>query len=154
MGTEINQTSQHQPAVVFDGSNYHMVFISKDSSNSVLYVSSPDGLNWTLGPATGQTSSTAPALALFQRKSLTDGPPDPNLLVAVFVANDPSDRILYSILNLNDDSTTRGWRFVGQVGGESAHGVFALGSISPLAVTVYFLANDNTGRLLENRFTP
>src|ERR1700693_5444162 len=98
MGQEIGQTSQHQPAAVFDGSTYHMVFSSNDNTNRVLYVTSSDGLNdWTGGPDPGQTTGAAPALALFQPPSF-QGPPNPNLLVLVFVSNDPTDRILYSVL--------------------------------------------------------
>lgn len=157
MGQEIGQTSRHQPAVVFDGSGYHMVFSSNDNTNRILYVISSDGENnWTLGPDTGQTSGAAPALALCQVPSLTGGPPSRNLLVLVFVSNDPTDRVLYSILDLNEDPSTRGWRFQGQVGGESAHGVFALATpqTSEGSVTVYFTSNDSTNRLLEHLLIP
>ena len=158
MGQEIGQTSRNQPAVVFDGSGYHMVFSSNDDTNSILYVTSPDGENnWTLGPGTGQTSGAAPALALYQVPSLTGGPPIKNLLVLVFIANDPSNRVLFSILDLNENANTRGWRFEGQVGGESAHGVFALATQSETStpsVTVYFTSNNSTNRLLEHQLQP
>jgi hypothetical protein len=151
MGQEIGQTSRRQPAVVFDGSIYHMVFSANDDSNRILYVTSSDGLNnWTLGPGTGQTSGAAPALALYQQPQLIGG--NVNFLVLVFVANDSSRRVLYSKLNLTENPRT--WSFGGQVGGESAQGVFALGVTSPFAVNVYFTANDSSNRLLEHQFTP
>jgi hypothetical protein len=157
MGQEIGQTSQHQPAVVFDGSGYHMVFLSNDDTNRIIYVTSPDGENnWTLGPDTGQTSGAAPAVAVYQLPSLTGGPLNKNLLVLVFIANDPSNRVLFSILDLSENPNNRGWRFEGQVGGESAHGVFALatqsGTSNP-SVTVYFTSNDSTNRLLEHQLS-
>lgn len=154
MAVEIGQTSQFQPAVIFDGlGTFHMLFVSQDSSNRLLYVTSGDGENWTEGPPTGQTTHSAPAIALYQGET-SSGPPNPNLLVAVFIANDPSNRILFSALNLNDIGGTASWNFVGQVPGESAHGVYAWGTKGELPqVTVYFLANDDTGRLLERSFT-
>jgi hypothetical protein len=63
MGQEIGQESRHQPAVFWDGSLLHMVFSSNGGDNRILYATSPDGLKWTPGPDTGQTSGAAPALA-------------------------------------------------------------------------------------------
>jgi hypothetical protein len=158
MGNFFGQTSQFQPAVIFDGSatsfSYHMLFVSQDSSNRLLYAFSPNGQDWTGGPGVDQTTHSAPAIALYQVPALTGGF-NPNLLVAIFTADDPSNRILYSTLDLNEAPGQVGWRFVGQVGGESAHGVYAWSTSgeSP-QITVYFLANDDTGRLLEHPFTP
>jgi hypothetical protein len=112
----------------------------------------PNGQNWTLVGDTGQTSGAAPALALSLHGS--DVPRlNWNLLVLVFVANDPSNRILYSILDLNDDPNTRGWRYVGQVGGESAQAVSTLVGPAP-EVVVYFTANDPSNRILVHSFVP
>jgi hypothetical protein len=73
--TAIGQNSPHQPPVVCDRAGpgippfaplYHMVFTSNDGTNSILYATSPDGYtNWTLGPAPGQISGAAPALAQY-----------------------------------------------------------------------------------------
>jgi hypothetical protein len=155
MAQEIGQTSQYFPTVVFDGlTDYHMVFTSRDSTDRVLYATSGDGQNWNfVGDVDGQTTGSAPALALYVQDVLAGTPT--RLLVAVFVSNDSSKRILYAILDLNSDPNTRGWKFVGQVAKESAHWVFALGTQSASSVvTVYFLSNDNTNRLLEVQFTP
>jgi hypothetical protein len=121
MAVEIGQTSQFQPAVIFDGlGTFHMLFVSQDSSNRLLYVTSGDGENWTEGPPTGQTTHSAPAIALCQGET-SSGPPNPNLLVAVFIANDPSNRILYSALNLTDIGGTARCIFAGKVTVESSH---------------------------------
>jgi hypothetical protein len=155
MGAEIGQTSQYEPAVIYDGvSLYHMLFCSEDSSNRLLYAASPDGQNWNyIGQVGGETTGSSPAITLSQEPSF-EGPPNPNLLVAVYVANDPSKRILYAILDLNDDPNTRGWRYGGQVDGESAHWVFALAQQGSTTVNLYFLSNDNTNRILEVQFKP
>jgi hypothetical protein len=156
MGAEIGQTSQYQPAVIYDGVTeypYHMLFCSQDSSNRLLYCDSEDGQNWNyMGQVAGDTTGSSPAIALAQGGSF-EGPPNPNLLVAVYVANDPSKRILYSILDLNEDRNTRGWKDMGQVGGESAHWVFALARQGSTTVNLYYLSNDNTNRILETQFT-
>jgi len=152
MATEIGQTGQTQPAAIFDGAVWHLLFLSQDSSNRLLYVTSSDGgVSWAMGPGTSQFTDSAPAIALVQRPQPA-GPPNPNLLVAVFIANDPSNRILYSVLDLNESPDLRAWRFGGQVGGESALSVYAVGSSE--AVTVFFLANDDSRRLLRAQFTP
>jgi hypothetical protein len=156
MGAEIDgQTSSHQPAIVYDGFGmYHMLFVANDPSNRLLYATSSDGQNWSfVGQVGGESTGSAPAIALSQIPSF-EGPWDQNYLVAIYVANDPSNRILYAILNLNDNPTSRGWRPEGQVGGESAHGVFALVQERSATVNVYFTANDDTNRLLEAQFTP
>jgi len=152
MAQEIHQRSRHHPTVVFDGSLYHMVFSVNDDSNRILYVTSLDGENaWTLGPDPEQTTFAAPALVLSRAPSR-----QPNLLVLVFVANDDSGRILYATLDLNENPDNRGWRFRGQVGGESAQDVFALatGHISDRSITVYFQEKNRNNRLLELEFTP
>jgi hypothetical protein len=154
MATEIGETSKAQPAAVFDllGQEEHLLFVSKDTSNRLLYATSTDGgLSWALGPNTGQKTPAAPAIALVQQP-LPEVGAVPNLLVAVFRANDPSNRILYSVLDLNVSPALRTWRFRGQVGGESARSVYAVGGTTE--VSVFFLANDTTGRLLSVRFTP
>ena len=66
MGQEIGQSSRHQPAVVRDGSLFHMAFSANDNTNRNLYAISPDGLSWTLGADTGQTSGAAPVLTVSQ----------------------------------------------------------------------------------------
>ncbi len=160
MGAFIGQTSQFQPAVVYDGlGTFHMLFVSQDPSNRLLYATSPDGENWTGGPDTGQTTHSAPAIALYQVPSLTEpGQFTANLLVAVLIANDPSNRILYSILELDEfykNPKDVGWRSKPQVGTESAHGVYAWSIPGPSPrVNLYFLANDDTGRLLQQSFNP
>jgi hypothetical protein len=163
MGQPTGQTSKHQPAVVYDGQfqTYHMVFSADDSSNRIIYATSSDGLNnWTLGQQQpGQSTGSAPALALHQFPAFGGGF-STNLLVLVFVANDSSNRVLYSTLNLQDqhnDPNNTGWSFQGQLGDESAHGVFALGftqqPTNP-SVTVYFTSNDPSNSLLEHNFIP
>src|SRR5438132_1002459 len=130
MALEIDQSSKHHPTVIFDDDpqltagwpRYHMVFAANDDSNKIYYVTSLDGETaWTLGPDPGQTTGAGPALAVSRARSR-----QPNLLVLVFVSNDDSHRILFSILDLNEGPSTRGWRFRGQVDGESAQEVFAL----------------------------
>ena len=150
MAREIGQFSWHQPAVVFDGTLFHMVFTANDDSNRILYATSLDGnreFNFVLGPDTNQTSSAAPALSIFQDQRF-------KLLVLVFVANDPSNRILYSILDLNEDPITRGWRYGGQVGNESAQAVFTPNLPPNFITVVYFTANDSSDRLLNTGFIP
>jgi hypothetical protein len=133
-----------------------MVFAANDSSNLIHYATSPDGQKWTdRGWIGGQSTSQAPALALYQVPSLTGGKPT-NVLVCVFVSNDSSNRVLYVILNLPSDQVP-GWEFQGQVGGESANEVFALATGTPgpgRQVTVYFTANDASNRILEHQFAP
>jgi hypothetical protein len=154
MGAEIGQTSQYEPAVIYDGSSYHMVFCSQDASNRLLYCDSQDGQKWNfIGQVVGDSTGSSPAIALSQAPSF-EGPPNPNLLVAVYVANDPSKRILYATLDLNEDRNSRGWREGGQVDGESAHWVFALARQGSRTVSLYYLSNDNTNRILETQFTP
>jgi hypothetical protein len=152
MSTEIGQTSKAGPAAAYDPFGmWHLLFVSKDASNRLLYVTSTDGgLTWAIGPSTGQKTPTAPAIAVVTQP-LPAGNPS-NLLVAVFRANDPSNRLLYSVLDLDQPPDLRAWRFVGQVGRESARAVYAVGGTTD--VTVFFLANDNTGRLLSAQFTP
>jgi len=162
MGAYFGQTSQFQPAVIHDGrDHYHMLFVSQDSSNRLLWITSKDGQNWT-GPSgdTHQTTHSAPAIALYPAVEGTN----PNLLVAILIANDPSNRILYSTLDLdefyedlnsNPPRNFAGWVSQPQVGTESAHAVYAWSVPGPPArVNLYFLANDNTGRLLQQSFNP
>jgi hypothetical protein len=59
MGREIGQESRHQPAVLCGGSLLHMVFSSNGGDKRILYATSPDGLKWTPGSDTGQTSGAA-----------------------------------------------------------------------------------------------
>jgi hypothetical protein len=157
MGVEVGQTSHHQPAVVRENSQFHMVFSANDPSNRILYATSPNGsTDWRLVGDTGQTSGAAPALCLSYLPKSGHSRLW-NLLVLVFVANDPSNRILYSILDLNEDPNTRGWRYVGQVGNESARAVFALGVGEQ--IICYFTANDPSilnpsNRLLSHVFNP
>jgi hypothetical protein len=158
MGTETGQTSQLAPAVIYDNvSTYHMLFKSNDSSNNLLYMTSTDGQNWDFNASpqpTGQTTSAAPAIALYQYPSL-EGGFITNQLVGVFKANDNSDRILYATLDLNEPANERGWRFGGQVGSESAQWVTALsrGGDNP-SVSVYYISADSSDRILETNFTP
>jgi len=159
MGDYFGQTSQFQPAVIFDGREYyHMLFVSQDSSNRLLWITSKDGQNWD-GPFhdTGQTTHSAPAIALYPA---VDG--NPNLLVAILIANDSSNRILYSTLDLDEyyrtlsgNKTQAGWVSQPQVGTESAHAIYAwsVPGLSP-QVNLYYLANDNTSRLLQQSFNP
>jgi hypothetical protein len=166
MGQEIGQESRHQPSVVQnEGNEYHMVFSSNGDDNRILYATSPDGENnWTLGPDPQQTSGAAPALITYVVVTFGVGLPGEatittNLLVLVFIANDPSKRILCSILDLLEDPNLRGWRYLGQVGGESAHAVTVCSNwnretLSDDAVTVYFTANDSSNRILEHKFIP
>jgi len=145
MGAEIGQTSQYEPAVIYDGGSsyggysYHMLFCSRDSSNRLLYCDSQDGQNWNfIGQVSGNTTGSSPAIALSQ--NLSSSPPL-NLLVAVYVANDPSKRILYSTLDLTENRSARGWRDRGQVDGESAHWVFALAQRGSWPINLYYLSN-------------
>ena len=158
MGSYIGETSVHAPAVVFDevfGTGYHMLLQANDRSNSIIYATSEDGQNWAdRGWIGGQTSPKAPALALYQKQTLTE--PPANVLVCVFVADDPSNRMLYATLNLPSDKVP-GWEFQGQVGGESANEVFALPTGTPAPgrqITVYFTSNDASNRILEHQFVP
>ena len=106
MATEIGQTSRTHPAALQDGQGmWHLLFQSEDFSNRLLYVTSDDGgAGWAMGPGTGQTTSAPPAIALVP----------PNLLVAVFIANDTSWRVLYSVLDLNERPDLRAWRLGGK----------------------------------------
>lgn len=66
----------------------------------------------------------------------------------VFIANDPSNRILYTWRNLDDADI----HFVDAqpVPDESARAVSALGSGN--SVTAFFLSNDPSNRLLQAGF--
>ena len=86
MGREIGQESRHQPAVLWDGSLLHMVFSSNGGDNRILYATSPDGLKWTPGSDTGQTSGAARPSPIHEGGLGTEW----NLLVLVFVANPPT----------------------------------------------------------------
>ena len=86
MGREIGQESRHQPAVLWDGSLLHMVFSSNGGDNRILYATSPDGLKWTPGSDTGQTSGAARPSPIHKGGLGTEW----NLLVLVFVANPPT----------------------------------------------------------------
>jgi hypothetical protein len=169
MSTPIGQTSQFQPAVILDsGGNggigmSHMLFVSADKSNRLLHTFSAQepagssvGQKWESQPInTLQTTHSAPAVALYQT-------PAEDLLVAVFIANDSTNRILWSALDLRlfyakGDAP---WSPSTALTGESARAIYACGTIgatpsgeSPL-VNVYFLANDDTGRLLVAPFVP
>ena len=88
--------------------------------------------------------------------------PTQNLLVAVFIANDSSNRILWSAMDLPTFYAGKGaaWSPATVLEGESARELFACGTIGittagevPL-VNVYFLANDDSGRLLTVGFIP
>jgi len=153
MGASVGQTSQYEPAVIYDGvSMYHMIFCSQDSSNRLLYCNSKDGENWNyVGQIAGDTTGSSPAIALSQSPSFS-GPPNPNFLVAIYRANDPSNRILYSTLNIND--MYAGWVDGGQVGNESAKWISALARQGQRAVTLYYLSNDPSNRILWTQFTP
>jgi hypothetical protein len=93
MAQEIGQTSRHQPAVVYDEvtGTFHMVFSANDDSNRIFYATSDiyQGA-WRLGPEPGQSTGAAPALALYQTPVGINNVNN-NLLVLVFVANDPSN---------------------------------------------------------------
>jgi hypothetical protein len=160
MATWIGQFSRHQPAVVYDGSGtLHMVFAANDDSNRILYRTSNFSIDeWILGPEPGQSTSAAPALALFQGPSLYNAPPL-NLLVLVFIANDPSNRILFSILDLNVPLELRAWRFQGGVDEESAQAVSV--TVAPVepqepipVLNIYFTSNDPSNRILHTRIFP
>jgi hypothetical protein len=108
---------------------------------------------------TGQTTHSAPALVIYRNFDGEAGI-TANFLVAVFIADDPSNRLLYSTLDLNkwaaDQSTA--WSAAQQVPGESAREVYACATTGEpgapgAAVYVYFLANDDTGRILVASFT-
>jgi hypothetical protein len=157
MSIEIGQTSQFQPAVVYDdlAALFHMLFVSEDSSNRLLHATSQGGMIWTQdnGPAdvAGQTTHAAPALVLCRSTNLA-GVIATNMLVAIFIANDPSNRVLYATLDLNEDVNDQSFRFRGTIPGESAKAIFALES-SP-NVFLYLLSNDPSNRLLVTEFTP
>jgi hypothetical protein len=171
MSTYIGQTSQFQPAVVLDlySDNslgfFHMLFVSRDSSNRLLHTFSPgfgadEGTVWEPLPSdTGQTTHSAPALVIYRNFDGEAGI-TANFLVAVFIADDSSNRLLYSTLDLNkwaaDQSTA--WSAAQQVPGESAREVYACATTGEpgapgAAVYVYFLANDDTSRILVASFT-
>jgi hypothetical protein len=104
---------------------------------------------------TGQSTHSAPGIAFYQT-------PTQNLLVAVFIANDSSSRILWSAMDLPTFYAGKGaaWSPATALEGESARELFACGTIGvttagevPL-VNVYFLANDDSGRLLTVGFIP
>jgi hypothetical protein len=150
----VGQTSRHQPAVVYDEVTgmFHMVFSANDDSNRIFYATTQfyEDL-WNLGPEPGQSTGAAPALALYQT------PPELaniSLLVLVFVANDPSNRILFSVLDLNEDTPLQAWRFRGEVRPpESAQAVSVTVSTDTQdnaypVVNIYFTSNDPSNRLL------
>jgi len=149
-----DETSQFQRSVIFDSrrNTFHMVFLSQDNSNSLLYITSADGQNWSNATYIQQTSHAAPALALcqFLQPNLAEHWLDlvSNRLAVVFIANDPSNRILYTWRNLDDADI----HFVDAqpVPDESARAVSALGSGN--SVTAFFLSNDPSNRLLQAGF--
>jgi hypothetical protein len=154
-----------------------MVFTSNDGTNSILYATSPDGYtNWTLGPAPGQTSGAAPALAqYFVTTGKAAGFGDEwtwtittNLLVLVFVATNLNNIIQYAMLDLSENPNYRGWRFGGSLWRNFGQAV----SVSPQffenaqafptetltlgtqSLTVYFTSDDPSNSLLETSFVP
>jgi len=152
MAHETGQFSWHHPAVVFEETFGGFGIWSSQPTTIVtgfFMLTSLGRDDWSLGPDTNQTSGAAPALSIYQSQQ-----PKLNLLVLVFVANDPSNRILYSILDLNEDPNTRGWRYVGQVGNESAQAVFTPNLPPNFITVVYFTANDSSDRLLNTGFIP
>jgi hypothetical protein len=170
VGHEIGQMSFAQPAVLFDAKSknklFHMLFMASDGSNALLYATSTDGENWNfVGQVAGESTSAAPGIALYQIPK--GGTLDPNLLVAVYMSNDASGRILYSILDLKRDPNRGDWVFKGQVAGESSGaGPYPLGTDrlagSPRPsdlVIVYFVAHNastffGARRLLWAEFDP
>jgi hypothetical protein len=169
MSAPIGQTSQFQPAVILDsggdggGGMSHMLFVSADSSNRLLYTTSAQirtgdsaDQKWDPDPIeTGQSTHSAPGIAFYQT-------PTQNLLIAVFISNDSSNRILWSAMDLPTFYAGKGaaWSPSIALEGESARELYACGTIGittagevPL-VNVYFLANDDTGRLLTVGFIP
>ena len=153
---ETRQNSQYDPAVIDDGVTlyrYHMLFCSQDPSNRLLYCDSLDGQNWNyIGQVGGNTTGSSPAIALSQET--VPGGLSTNLLVAVFVANDPSQRMLYATLDLNEDRNRRGWRDGGQVGTHVTQGVSALAQQNSRTVNIYYISDDPSQRILEIQFTP
>jgi hypothetical protein len=156
MPFEIGEAIQFQPAVIFDdATGYHMIFVSRDATNRLRYATSRDGVRWQdSGDVDAQTSSAAPALALYE-PPLVNGPPSKRFLVAVFISNDETKRLLYAIRNLDADEP-RAWKYIGQVCEESAHWVFAIGSLSGATsgVNLYCVSNENANGLLEKQFVP
>jgi hypothetical protein len=175
--TAIDQNSPHQPAVVADrapGSPvytplYHMVFTSNDGTNSILYATSPDGFtNWTLGPAPGQTSDAAPALAQYFVSTLAvpggQWTITTNLLVLVFVAT--NSLIQYAILDLTENPNYRAWRFGGSLWRNFGQAVSVCpqldesfvesqsGRIVTQSTPLIAYYNDSSNRLLETSFDP
>jgi hypothetical protein len=166
MGTYIGQTSQLAPAVVFDNNTYngntptfHMLFKSNDSSNRLLYVTSKDGQNWVYDPdsqPSGQSTSAAPAIALYMTDTFQGETPDTFLLVGSYVANDSSKRLIYTTCNLLA-LPPRGWTDGVQVNQESAQWVSTLTGgvgVNDDSVHLYYISKDNSNRILETQFTP
>ena len=177
-GTAIGQNSPHQPAVVYDRARpgfvvytplYHMVFTSNDGTNSILYATSPDGFtNWTLGPAPGQTSDAAPALAQYFVSTLAvpggQWTITTNLLVLVFVAT--NSLIQYAILDLTENPNYRAWRFGGSLWRNFGQAVSVCpqldesfvesqsGRVVTQSTPLIVYYNDSSNRLLETSFDP
>ena len=169
MSAPIGQTSKFQPAVILDsggdggGGMSHMLFVSADPSNRLLYTTSAQtrtgdsaDQKWDPDPIdTHQATHSAPGIAFYQT-------PTQSLLIAVFIANDSSNRILWSAMDLPTfyDGKGADWTPAAALEGESARALYACGTIGvtppgevPLVV-VYFLANNDSGRLLSAGFIP
>ena len=157
MGAETGQSSNLAPAVVFDNvSHFHMMFRANDSSNRLIYVTSTDRKNWSLAVPQpgGESTSSSPALALAQSPNLIGGGLSQNKLVAVYIANDSTQRLLFVTRDLTEPNA--GWDLPGrEIPNESAHWVSALTNNGPSAtVSLYYIAEDPSFRILETQFTP
>jgi hypothetical protein len=170
MGVFTNKGSDLAPAVVFDNNKFgnpplfHMLYkLENDEggNNDLLYVTSSDGQNWNnvdlKQQPSGQSTSAAPAVALYLTDTKEGETPERFALVCIYVANDSSKRLLYTTLDLLAPVDQRGWTAGVQVGGETAQWVSTPANSPGLSndvVRVYFISKDKSNRIMETTFKP
>jgi hypothetical protein len=166
MGVYTLQSSDLAVAVAFDNNKFgspplfHMVYKVQES-NDLIYVTSSDGQKWNFEDLkqqpSGQSSSAAPALAIYMTDTKEGETPEEFCLVCIYVANDSTKKLLYTTLNLLAPPNQRGWTAGVQVGGESAQWVSTPANSPGLStdiVRVYFISKDNSDRIMETTFKP
>jgi hypothetical protein len=148
MAFDTHQFSTVAPAIAWlpnanqEEGAYAMLFKSKDSTNRLLYIGSDDGINWNPEIVTGQYTKAAPAVVVTDHSKR---------LFAVFIANDPSNRVLYGEIKYMEGNFT-----IPQISetGETGIAVAAAFEILNDKFIVYFVSNDPTRRLLGREITP
>jgi hypothetical protein len=155
--TPIGQFSGTAPAIAFDGTTYHMVFVANNSTRQLLHMTSPDGLNWPpqaeLMGGQSAARDCAPALGYFD--VVIGLGKSQKLLVAVYVSNNEEQNILWTSL---EPGSAGGWSGPFDINESSNSGVTLSLTGTPPTPTLYFVAHNNTHSLLEtttaNRWPP